>query len=87
MRKGKFLRRLLGLNRLEKLYRETSRYYGAGVYFNSYKNRLMRYSCNSRSLRTLCNRKLRRRMNSDLGYVVANGCQYRKHVDYWWMLI
>ena len=75
--------------KLKKLYHETISMYGAGAYYDEKKDRLIRYSCNSSSLRRSLNRIVRRKLNQgkyrEIPYL-SDG-QYRKIVDYWWTLL
>ena len=86
-RSNLWYRKHIGRRRLRKLYDVTKRYYGAGVYFDRYKNRLVRYTCNSKSVRRMLNRIFRRRVNRNLDYAVANDGGYRKHTEYWWSIL
>lgn len=75
--------------KLKKTYLATKNYYGAGVYFCDRKNRFVKYSCNSKKLRQLLNRRIRRKMNRvvDIDESRVSDGHYRKMEDYWWTLL
>lgn len=77
------------IDKLKKTYLATKNSYGAGVWFSEKKNRLIKYSCNSKSLRQALNRITRRKMNRSIGEdegSIPVG-HYRKMTDYWWDLL
>ena len=84
--RNKHSRHLKGQNKLKNLYLQTKNSYGSGVWFDEDKNRLIKYSCNSKSLRQMCNRHFRRIMNRNFNFI-PNGNKYRRYTDYWWILL
>lgn len=68
--------------RLKRLLLKTKRYYGVGAYFDSRKNRIIRYSCHNEWVKTHSRRITRRKLK--LTDDVYNGCSYKKLYDYWW---
>lgn len=79
-----------GKNKLKKLYEETKNYYGAGAYFDYNKQRIVKYSCNSKYVRKMCNKIFRRKMNRTIrgDYDnIPNGSVYKKYTEYWWSII
>lgn len=81
--RNKYLRILWKRKRVLRLYRETRRKYGVGLYYCHDKQRLVRYTVNKKSVRTMCNRKFRKRMKQYCE-PVSDGGAYRKHEEYWW---
>jgi hypothetical protein len=70
--------------RLRKLYEETRSTYGAGAYIKD--NRLCRYSCHDKDLKTTCRRSTRRRLKQqDTSSAQKSG--YKRLFDYWWELL
>lgn len=76
-----------GRRRLIGLYKKTRNLYGVGAYFDPYKQRICKDSLNKKSIRQLCNRRFRRRMNRWQYGIVQNGGSYRKYEDYWYTII
>lgn len=73
------------LKRLKRTYSATKNGWGAGVYYDEDKKRLIRYSPSKKSsrpryLRNQANRKVRKTLTA-----LHHG-QYRKIYDYWWEL-
>ncbi len=85
-KRNKKYRLYLKQDKLAKLYKETRFSCAAGVYFDRFKKRLIRYSNNRKSFRKAVGRALRHRMNQDLGYEVADGSGYKRHKEYWWVI-
>ena len=83
-RRNKFSRRQIARRKLQSLFRKTRNKYGAGVYFDRWKKRLVQYSIHSKSLRVFHNRHFRRIHNSDLELTAASGGSYKKFSDYRW---
>lgn len=50
--------------KLSRLYAKTCRSYGAGVYYDENKRRLIRYTCHKKQIRIFHNRRFRRYMKS-----------------------
>lgn len=77
------------IQKLKKTYLATRNAYGAGVWFDKRKNRFVKYSCNSKSLRQSLNRRTRRKMNMSIGEDEGRlpVGHYRKMADYWWDLL
>ena len=75
--------------KLKKTYEATKEAFGAGVYYCDRKNRLVKYTCNSKELRQSLNRKVRRKMNRSISEdeSTAPVGHYRKMADYWWNLL
>lgn len=86
-RRNKRSRRRIGKNKIVQLYKETKDKYGVGAYYDEHKKRIIRSSVNNASVRTSCNRRFRRRMNSGHYETIANGGAYRKYEEYWWAVI
>lgn len=82
--RNKYYRVLEERRRLRKLFSKTKNIYGVGAYFSKYKNRICKDSVNSKSVRKMCNRRFRRRLNQYRYATVPNGAAYRKHEEYWW---
>lgn len=72
--------------RLRKLENKTWHSYGAGAYYDIYKDRIIRYSCHNSWLKKHCRRVTRRRMRQGKAYH-QKGCSYKKYYDYWWILL
>ena len=71
--------------RLKKLYEQTRHQIGGGAYYSERKKSYVKYSASdsiriTKYLRRQSNRKVRK--SNEL----ANGNQYRKHYDYWWII-
>ena len=90
MQRNKRWRRLIGENKLKRLYHATKSSWGAGAYFDEKRNRIRRYSLNSAALRRSLNRSLRRKLNENLDGIQHEHFSpgtYRKMKDYWWELM
>lgn len=70
--------------RLKKLYDETKHSYGAGAWYDSDKQRYIKYSCGGikfkRYLKKLSSKKARRYKGE------MQNCDYKRTFDYWWEL-
>ena len=80
-------RRMEQKRRLTRLFEETKRKYGVGVFFSVEKQRLIRDTVNNKNTRQACNRRFRHRMNRWRYDKVQDGGAYRKHEEYWWAII
>ena len=72
--------------KLKKTYAATRHSYGAGVYFDEDKGRLIPYSCNNKSIRQMVKRKVRRTLNRQTDWDEASAVSesyYRKAGSYW----
>jgi len=70
--------------RLKKLYEKTKTYYGAGAYYDSKKNRYIRYSMDhnlTTYFKKVGNHRVRRAEEC------KNGKFYRRIFDYWWTIL
>lgn len=76
-----FFRKKEEKRRLRNLYYETKGRYGPGAFWSDRKERFMRWYGNGKELRTIANRKVRRRKNE-----LYNKGLYKKIYDYWWEL-
>lgn len=84
---NKRTRALMRRRKLRKLYEETKNIYGVGAYFDHRKNRIVKDSVNRSDIRRDCNRRFRRRLNSNRYEKVDDGAAYRKYEEYWWSVI
>lgn len=76
-----FFRKKEEKRRLRKLYEETFSKYGPGAFWSDRKERYLRWYSNGKELRTMANRRVRRKKNE----LYSKGL-YRKIFDYWWEL-
>lgn len=69
--------------RYKKLYDETMRHYGSGVWYDETRGRYIRYWQPRRAkfVKRQCNRQVRRYR----GHLSAKG-SYRRVADYWWAI-
>lgn len=90
MQRNKRWRRLIGENRLKRLYHATKSSWGAGAYYDKKRSRIRKYSLNSAALRRALNRSLRRKLKENVDsvkYEQFSPGAYRKMKDYWWELM
>lgn len=70
--------------RLQKLYDKTKNSYGAGVYFDEHKNRLVKYSIGGSNCKRFLKRRASKKMRKYKNNMQYNN--YKKTFDYWWEL-
>lgn len=73
--------------RLKKLELETKNNSYAGAYYNKRKNRLEKYSCHSKWLKSRSRKETRRRTKLAGENIATKGNEHKKRFDYWWELL
>ncbi|MBQ6627897.1 MAG: hypothetical protein IJH65_03620 [Methanobrevibacter sp.] len=79
-----YQRKMIENRRLKKLYQATKNWYGAGAYYDERKKRIIKYTCNSKEVRKLSSKIIRRKLNRTEDRY--NGSKYKRLFDYWWTI-
>lgn len=73
--------------RLRRTYEKTKNSYGSGVYYDDEKGMYRKYTCNKKSIRQQCHRKVRRYYKRHIGEYGGKGNIDRRLCEYWWEVL